>query len=205
MANDVLKREAEVKKEVNSILSDIGKKFKGKVEVKHLLEAFYNDIGIKKIEKAIKKPLKGLKVGVHYPCHLIKPSGILKVDDPEQPRALDELVEATGAESVDYQEKMACCGGLLRGVFDEVATDLVRKKLQNLSAAGVDCLVTVCPMCYLQFEMGQMEIRRRFKEDYSIPILHYPELLGLAMDFHPEELGLDTHRIKTENIIKKLK
>lgn len=204
LTNEILKTEPEVKKEVNSILSEVGKQFLGKVDVKHLLEVLYNDIGIEKVKKAVKNPLEGLKVGVHYPCHLIKPSAVLKFDDPERPRSLDELVVATGAESVDYKQKLSCCGGLLRGVNDEVATDLVKAKLDNLRAAEVDCLVTVCPMCYLQFEMGQMEIRRRFKEEYNIPILHYPELLGLAMGFDYKELGMHTHRIRVEEILEKL-
>ncbi|MFQ6074989.1 MAG: CoB--CoM heterodisulfide reductase subunit B [Candidatus Bathyarchaeia archaeon] len=202
--NEALRGDPEAKKEVNSILSEIGRQFTGSVEVRHLLGVLYNDVGIERVKGAIEKPLKELKVGVHYPCHLLKPSEVLRFDDPEQPRTLDELVEATGAESVNYIQKMLCCGGLLRGVYDEVATDLVRTKLSNLRMAGVDCLVTVCPMCYLQFEMGQMEIRRRFNEYYNIPILHYPELLGLAMGLDYKELGMHTHRIKVEGVLEKL-
>jgi heterodisulfide reductase subunit B len=204
ISNERLKQEPETKTEINSLLSGIGRKYSGTLDVKHLLGVLYHDMGVDKIKDAVTKPLSGLKVGVHYPCHLIKPSSILKFDDPERPRTLDELVEATGAESLDYPQKMLCCGGLLRGIYDEVSIGMVRTKLANMSAAGVDCLVTVCPMCYLQFEMGQIQVRRMFKETYEIPVLHYPELLGLAMGFTSQELGIHTHRVKVESVLNKV-
>lgn len=202
--NVTLKEDKKLKAETNKILSEVGKEYKGSRIVKNFLEVLYNDLGIEKIKEYVSKPLKELKVATYYGCHLLAPSATLKLDNPLSPHLFDDLVEVTGAESISYSHKLQCCGGLLRGVSDELGLKLARDKFFNISQAQADCVTTVCPFCFVQFEIGQLEVRRQFNETYNIPILHYPQLLGLAMGMGPRELGLHTHKIKTEDLLKKV-
>jgi len=115
--------------------------------------------------------------------------------------ALDELVEATGATSIPYERKEACCGGPLRGINDEVALRVAKQKLDSMKAAGADSIVTVCPFCYLELDMGQIEIKRHVKEEYDLPVLSFAELLRIAMGMNLEDWEIKTHRIPITKIL----
>ncbi|MDH5451290.1 MAG: CoB--CoM heterodisulfide reductase iron-sulfur subunit B family protein [Candidatus Bathyarchaeota archaeon] len=202
--NAMLKADKHLKAKINSILSHTGKKFEGSKEVKHYLQVLVDDISIKRIRQSISKPLHNLKVAAFYGCHALRPSELLKLDDPENPRILDDLIEALGAKSVEYQNKLKCCGGLLRGVSDELALDLAREKLVNTSKAGADCITTLCPFCFIALDIGQIQLRSKLNETYDMPVLHYSELLALSLGIDPEELALDTHKIKIDKVIRKV-
>jgi heterodisulfide reductase subunit B len=202
--NHELTHESNLKNEVNSILSQINREYKGSIKVRHIVEILFEDLGPEKIKEVVKQPLKDLKVAVHYGCHLLRPSEILAFDDPERPESLDVLVEALGATSIPYLKKMECCGTGIRGIDMDSALKMTREKLIQMKRVGVDCITTVCPFCFIQFDVGQFQIQKNYNEDYGIPVLYYMELLGLAMGFKPKELGLDMHRIKTKKLIERL-
>jgi heterodisulfide reductase subunit B len=203
-ANALLKADEHLKAKINSILSHAGKKFEGSKEVKHYLQVLVDDVSIKRISQSISKPLHNLRVAAFYGCHALRPSELLKLDDPENPRILDDLIEALGAKSVEYPNKLKCCGGLLRGVSDELALDLAREKLVNTSKAGADCITTLCPFCFIALDIGQIQLRSKLNETYNMPVLHYSELLALSLGIDPKELALDTHKIKIDKIIRKI-
>jgi heterodisulfide reductase subunit B len=162
------------------------------------------DVGLNRLKQSISKPLKNLKVAPFYGCHALRPSELLKLDDPERPSLLENLVKALGAEVVEYRNKLKCCGGLLRGISDDLALDLAREKLVNSSKAGADCIVTLCPFCFVALDIGQMQVKAKFQETYDMPVIHYSELLALALGVDPKELSLQTHRIKTDNLLNKI-
>lgn len=203
-ANSLLKQDEHLRKDINIILSRAGKEFQGNKEVKHYLQVFIQDVGIEKIRKNVVKPLSGLRVASFYGCHIIRPSTFLKFDDAERPRILDDLVEATGAKSIEYGNKLKCCGGLLRGHADDLALEMVKDKVINISNAKVDCSVTVCPFCFIALDIGQFQINRQFHENYEIPVLHYPELLCLALGVEPKEIAMQNRRIKVDKLLKKI-
>jgi len=203
-ANVALKHSPELREKINRILSPTGKEFLGSKEVKHFLQVLMEDIGIENLKQKVSKPLNNLKVAAFYGCHVLRPSGHLKFDDPERPSILENLIEALGAESVEYRNKLKCCGGLLRGYSDEIALDLAREKLANTSKAGADCIATLCPFCFVALDIGQIQIRSKFQETYNMPVLHYSELLALALGIDPKELALETHKIKVDNIVSKI-
>ncbi|MFW6117032.1 MAG: CoB--CoM heterodisulfide reductase iron-sulfur subunit B family protein [Thermoproteota archaeon] len=204
MANAMLKEDRELKERVNKILSNAGKEFRGNKEVKHYLQPLIEDVGIEKIETSISKPLKNLKIASFSGCHLLRPSELLEFDNPERPQIFDNLIEALGAESIDYRDKLECCGGLLRGYADDLALNIARKKLINTTKAGADCISTLCPFCFMTLDMGQLMIKSKFKEEYNMPIIHYTELLSLALGFNPEKLALNSHKIKVDKVIEKI-
>jgi len=205
-ANNVLKEDAELKSEVNKILAQIGKEFKGTQDVRHIVEYIYQEVGPEKIKEAVTNPLD-LRVAVHYGCHMVKPSKERHLGSVEKPTFFDELVEATGATSVDYEDKMACCGagGGARTAVIDTTLKLVDKKLDNMEAADVDCVVDACPFCHLQFDVGQTEIKKKFEKEHGMPVLHYTQLLGLAMGLTPEELGIDQNFVENSKFIERIR
>jgi len=162
-----------------------------------------DDVGLKRLKQSVSKPLGNLKVAAFYGCHALRPSELLGLDDPERPSLLENLIEAVGAESVEYRNKLKCCGGLLRGYSDDLALDLAREKLVNTTKAGADCIATLCPFCFIALDMGQVQIRSKFNETFDMPVLHYSELLALALGIDPQEMALKTHRISTDKVTSK--
>jgi heterodisulfide reductase subunit B len=200
----ILSEEPETLVKVNEILAEVDKEYKGTVKVRHLAEIYNDDVGVDKIRNTIVKPLDALRVGARPGCHLFRPIEVIGIDYSERYFFLDDLIEATGAESVYYKYRLRCCGGLLRNVSNDVTDGMLRHRLMELKEAEVDCVVTVCPLCFLQFDLGQLMIERKFKESYDIPTLTYSELIGLGMGMSAEELGLNQHRIKLDKVLEKI-
>jgi heterodisulfide reductase subunit B len=116
---------------------------------------------------------------------------------------LKRLIEATGAECLDYMYKTDCCGAPIIGVNDEIPLRLAGNKLRNLKAVSAEALITVCPFCHMMFDINQPRIEKLLQEKFGLPVLHYPQLLGLAMGFTPQKLALDELRTKPTNITNK--
>jgi len=204
MANAALKKDEKLRAKVNGILSKAGKEFKGTIEVKHFLQVLIDDIGLECIKASVVKPLNTLKVAPFYGCHSLRPSELLEFDDPERPHILEDLIEALGAESVEYRDKLKCCGGLLRGISDDLSLSLARDKIINTTKAGAECIATLCPFCFVALDIGQIQVKSKFNEVYDMPILHYSELLALALGVDPKELALRTHKIKIDKVLEKI-
>lgn len=192
-------------REVRKIFKDMGLKFAGRVDAKHVIEVI-NEIGPEFIRNKVTRPLTGIKVGVHYGCHLLKPSKIRPWQQTQKPTFLDKLVEATGAKSVQYKDKDMCCGagGGVRGSQVNLSIDIAKEKLDNLIDAEVDCIIDVCSFCHLQYETAQAQLNEELGEKrYQIPVIYYTQLLGLALGLDPTELGLDKHVISTQTLLDK--
>ncbi len=202
--NHMLNEDEEMKEKINKVLAEVGREFKGEIKVRHFAEILYNDVGMDKLAEAVTKPLN-LNVAVHYGCHFLKPSSEIDIDDPIKPTILDELVELTGAKSINYKDKMMCCGagGGLRSRDLDVTADFTKEKLTNMREAGVDAIVNVCPFCHLQFDVGQVETNDKFGTDFEIPVFHLAQLFGLAMGLGGDELTLDAHQVCTDSAMEK--
>ncbi|MDR0198708.1 MAG: CoB--CoM heterodisulfide reductase subunit B [Methanomassiliicoccaceae archaeon] len=174
--------------DVNKILGEIGLKYSGGTKVKHFAEVLFKEVGLENIKAAVKNPV-AFKVAAFYGCHFLKPSDIKGLDDPENPKILDELIKATGAESMPRLQKTMCCGagGGLRSQFGENAMKLTRTNLENMKAGGAEVIVDVCPFCHLQFDAGQKD------SGFSFPVLHLSQLYGIAFGMNAKDLGLDVH------------
>ena len=200
-----LNHEVELKKMINEHLAKIGREFKGTAKIRHVVDIMYHDIGPEKIKSQVKKSLEGLKLASHYGCHYLKPSEVFdKFEDPEFPRTLDELISVLGAETVEYEDKTHCCGGVILDVDDKIALAMAQKKLDHVNAMGADAMVLMCPLCGSMYDRNQRVIERRFNAAYSLPVLFYPQVLGLALGMDPKGLGLDMNRVKTSDLLSKL-
>jgi len=205
-ANHLLKGNNELKRKVNNVLKTVGREYKGTIRVKHVIEILDEEIGYETIRKRIRRPLKGIKVAVHYGCHFLKPSDIRKHGTAERPIVLDDLVRTLGAESVNYRDKMMCCGaggGVRAGNLD-IALDYTREKIENMVDAGADCLITPCAFCHFQFDTGQVELTGRLGRKYELPVVFMTQLLGLALGMSPEGVGLHKNRTQIRSSTEKL-
>lgn len=203
--NHLLHEDEEQKEKINKVLAEVGREYKGDVNVRHFAEIIYNDVGLDKLQESITTPLN-LDVAVHYGCHFLKPSAAIDIDNPMKPTILDELVEVTGAKSIDYKDKMMCCGagGGLRSRDIDVTLDYTKEKLDNMVEAGVDIIVNVCPFCHLQFDVGQTEVNKKYGTNYDIPVFHLAQLYGLAMGLTREDITIDAQQIDAEPAMAKL-
>ncbi|MDP8218584.1 MAG: CoB--CoM heterodisulfide reductase iron-sulfur subunit B family protein [Candidatus Theseobacter exili] len=191
--------------EVNEKLRDIRLEYKGKVKVKHISRVLYEDIGVEKIKREVKRDLSGLRVAPHYGCHYLKPrSAFEEFEKPDNPKTLHELISATGAHPIEYETLGLCCGGKAFPVSEDLAHSLVQKKLDDFMNKEVDAMVLQCQTCYLMYSDQQKKIDEEYSK-YNLPILLYPQLLGLALNANPiKELGLGLHRISPDKILAKI-
>lgn len=200
--NKELKEDEKIRKKVNRYLQEIGMEFKGTVKVKHLIHVFAEDVGFEKIRDAVRKPLNSLRVAQHIGCHVIRPAEYVGFDELESQTVLKKLIKATGAECLDYLGETDCCGAPISGVNSEIPLQLAKEKLVHVRAVGAQALITVCPFCHMMYDLNQPRIEKIFNEKFGIPVLHYPQLLGLAMNFSPTELAFKEIRadaIKTSH------
>ncbi|MBC7130541.1 CoB--CoM heterodisulfide reductase iron-sulfur subunit B family protein [Candidatus Bathyarchaeota archaeon] len=200
--NKLLKEDKKLREKINGYLSEVGMEFKGSIEVKHLVYVLSEDVGFEKVKGAVVKPLTGLRVAQHSGCHVIRPKKYVGRDDPEDPQTLKTLIKLTGAECLDYMDETACCGNPIIGVNEDVPFQMAKEKLDHVKAVGAQALITCCPFCHIMFDLNQPRIERTFNEKFGIPVLHYPQLLGLAMGFAPEELAFNELRVKPVDILK---
>lgn len=189
-AEEVLSRDQDLKKDINAVLAKEKLHYEGRVRVNHLLTVLHRDVGLKNLKPLISKSYSGLQIAVSYGCHALRPSKLTGFDDPVSPVLFDELVEITGAYSVDWARKLDCCGAPLTGINDRLAMDMALKKLSSAKEAGAHFLCIACPYTHLQFEWVQHRMAAK-PENWEpvVPIL-YPQLLGLCMGIDAQPLGL---------------
>jgi len=168
-------------------LKNAGCEYQGTVKIRHPLDVLVTDIGLKALRAKVLHPLAGLNVACYYGCQLVRP--YTDLDDPDYPMMLDVLMEAAGATAVDFVAKTRCCGGSLTGTIEEVGLRLNYILLKEAKRKGADCLVTICPLCQFNLEVTQSKIVRRFKEDVTIPIFYFSQVLGLALGVPRADLG----------------
>jgi len=205
-ANHLLKHDANLRNRVNESLAKVGRQYQGSLSVKHAIEVISEEVGFERIEKKITRPLKGLKIAVHYGCHFLKPSETRMHGSVERPTVLDDFVKSLGAKSVDYKDKPMCCGagGGVRAANLEIALDMTAEKIDNMVDAGADCLMTPCAFCHLQFDRGQVELNEKYERRYQLPVVFMTQLMGIALGMDAQELGLYDNAISTEGLLKKI-
>ena len=195
-----LKENDSLRKEVNATLEKEGLTYEGRIEVKHLLSVLHKDIGIEAIKGKIAMTFKGLKIATHYGCHALRPSQVVGFDDPVAPTLFDQLVEATGAESIEWAMKLECCGAPLWGVNDKLSMDLTLKKLTDGKKSGADYVCAACPYCHIQFDKVQKMILSQRNVNHALPSILYTQLLGMSMGVEKKSLGLEMNEIPISRI-----
>ncbi len=200
--NKMLNEDKALRDEINCHLKEAGLEFKGSVNAKHFMQVLIEDVGLEKIKNSVIKPLTLLKVAEHNGCHILRPKKFIGFDDPEDPKSLKTLIETTGATCLDYMDETECCGAPSVGVNDKIALQLAREKLNHIKDVNAQAMITICPFCHIMYDTNELRIEKMFNEKYGIPVLHYPQLLGLAMGMKPEELGFSELRVDNSKFMK---
>lgn len=189
----------------NRELAAIDRHIDGEVIIRHFARILYEQVGLDRIRSLVKRPLVSLKLAVHSGCHYLKPSGIFDTfDDPEIPHTVRAMLEATGASVVDYFEETKCCGGATMGIEEMTGLGIAKRKLDSLRSADADALVVICPFCDIMYEANQRKIEQAFNTTYELPILYFPQVLGLAFGFDRRELGFQFNTVKPDKILQKI-
>jgi len=201
VANYELKHSESKRKKINKILKEVGREFKGTINVSHFLTYLLEEVGVDAIKEKVTKPLTGLKVACHSGCHYMRPSEIMQTEeDHESPKNLRKIVASTGASIVDYDEEHLCCGYAIMNADQDVSLRRLQKKLDSAINAGADVMCLICPSCFSQIDNNQRNLKKKFEKEYNIPVLFLSEILALAMGFSFDELELKMHLQKPKII-----
>ena len=196
----LLKHNPEYKNRINAELKQDDLEFKGISKPRHFIEALYTDVGVEAIRKEISKPLDGVGIAIHYGCHLLRPEDVTEIS----PMILDELVEVTGAKVIEYPLWKQCCGATVLPVDEDLAIRLARDKLKSMKESGAIFATVVCPACCNQLDLQQLDLKETYGEEYNLPVLFYPQILGLAMGLEESEVGLEMNRVPATPILQHL-
>ena len=196
----ILKHDEKTRAAVNKELKKDNLEFKGLSKPRHFVEALYTDIGIEEIKKKVTKPLDGVGIAIHYGCHLLRPADVTEF----KPEILDELLRVTGATIVEYPLWKQCCGATVLPVDETLGIRLARDKIKSMKEAGAAFATVVCPACGNQLDLQQLGLKESYGEEYNLPILFFPQVLGLALGLDEEEIGLSMNRVAADPILDHL-
>jgi len=183
------------------IETDIGMNLELSQKPKHILEVLYQDVGIDAIKEKVQKPLEGLKVVTYYGCYLVRPPEVTDFDDPENPTIMDKIMEALGAEVIDWSYKVDCCGGSLSIAVPDIVEKLSGKIVHAASEAGADAIVTACGICQLNLDMRQP----KDSSSQPMPIFYFSELSALAFGSSNLKKWSTKHFVDPSDLLKRLK
>lgn len=202
-AAHVLDHNAELRSSVNERLASVGLAYNGPVKVSHFMRTLWEHAGEDVVRRAVTKPLTGVRLAPHYGCHYLKPSELTHgFDSPDDPHTMTQLIRATGAEAVDYPSLKDCCGGGVLGASEATANLMAAGKLKDVQKSGAHALVVVCPFCNVMYEGRQKQIGRAIDMDLRIPVVYYPQVLGLALGLSSQALGFRLNRAKPTELLK---
>jgi heterodisulfide reductase subunit B2 len=199
--NKYLKEDADLAEHINYALEEDNLQFKGTIEVRHLIEVFADEIGAEEVKNKVTNPLEGLKVAAYYGCQIVRPKK--NGENVENPQFFEELISAIGAEPTNFADRLRCCGGSLIMTSRQAALDMVRNILQNALDNEADVIATACPLCQINLECYQAQVNEEFSTNYSMPVLYFTQLLGLALGIPPKKLGFGKEFISAVPFLSK--
>ena len=200
-ANEILKHDTEKSSMVNNVLKRYDREYKGNIDVKHVIEVLYEDVGLSKIKENVVTPLN-IRVALHYGCHLYREYKGL--DIMRKPNMMKEITAQTGVEIVDYGLERLCCGYPSMQADEELSLKhRLLPKLTHMKDSGAEAIVTICPACTIQFEMGQVMLRP-YGFQFSMPCINLMELLALSFGVPYKDLHLELHRSPVLRFIQKV-
>lgn len=198
-ANKYLQEDQDLADHINYALEQDNLTYSGDIEVKHLMEVFVGDSNLEAVQNKVTHPLNDLRVAPYYGCQIVRPKK--DHEDVENPRFFENLISAIGAKPVDFTYRLRCCGGSLIITSREAAMKLVFDLLKSAQDSEADVIATACPLCQTNLECYQMQVNQEFGTNFSIPVMYFTQLLGLAMGLNPKKLGVGTEFISVDRIL----
>ena len=190
--------------EINAELEEEGLEYQGRIVVKHLAWVLVEEIGLDTLKPLITNPLRNLRIAPFYGCYILRPSWALGFDEnPSREQCLEQLIELCGGEPVNFPGRNKCCGFPILMINERNSLAMVGNHTHSAREHGADAMVTPCPLCHLNLDGYQPKAQALKGVRIDMPILHLPQLLGLAMGFGRRDLGLQRHIVSTKNVLEK--
>lgn len=204
-SNYKLTNDPEYLAKINLSLAEEGLQYKGTTTVSHLLWVIVEDLGLDKLKPLVKRPLSGVKIAPFYGCYILRPTQILDYGNyPERDTYIELITRALGGIAVDYSGKTKCCGFPILTMNEKASLTMAGDHLVEAKEEGADVMVTPCPLCHLNLDGGQPRAAKMKKVQIGLPIMHLPQMLGLAFGIKPKSLGLNRHIINTKSLVAKV-
>jgi succinate dehydrogenase / fumarate reductase, cytochrome b subunit len=178
---------------VNARLADEGLYYSGRTKISHFLWVLHEEIGETRLRDMVVRPLTGLTVAAFYGCHITRPPGRYGFVDSRNNTALEHLAEIVGCQPIDYSGRTECCGFHTAAHDERIAIKLTGQHLRSAKDSGAKTIVTPCPLCHTVLDGFQREIEEDMGQTLDMPVLHLPQLVGLALGLTPAELRIDRH------------
>ena len=193
---------ADYREHVNRHLADDGLQYEKGLTNKNLLWLLVEDMGLDELRSRVRRPLTDLRVGPFYGCYIVRPTDRLGIDR-SHPRDmyLHQVIDALGGTVIEYAGQYKCCGFPIITMNKEVSLKQAGRHLGDAVDAEADCLVTPCPLCHLNLDLQQPLAERVVGRSLNMPVLHLPQLIGLALGLEPNELGMQRHVVKPATVI----
>jgi succinate dehydrogenase / fumarate reductase cytochrome b subunit len=194
---------ADYRAHVNETLSAEGLTYEQGITNKNFLWLLVEEIGLDELRSRVRRPLTDLRVGPFYGCYIVRPVDRLGIDAVEQPRDtyLAQVIEALGGTVIEYAGSHKCCGFPIITMNKDASLKQAGRHLGDAVDANADCLVTPCPLCHLNLDLQQPLAERTVGRQLNMPVLHLPQLVGLALGLEPKELGFQRHIVKPSSVI----
>jgi heterodisulfide reductase subunit B len=203
-AKHFLNKNEKLRGKINAILAEENLHYTGSVKIWHTISFLHDLVREETVRKTVKNPLNNLKLAVHYGCHIIRPSTLQTVDDPENPTKMEKLIGWLGAKTMPYPEKLDCCGAMLLLSHPDAAFTFSGLKLKAVQEWSADALVVSCPSCQMMFDTRQKSAAATTGTKLNLPVLYYTQLLGVAMGIETEKLGLHLNRSSMDMLLQRL-
>tara|TARA_B100000749_G_scaffold43988_1_gene30474 strand:- start:405 stop:1037 length:633 start_codon:yes stop_codon:yes gene_type:complete len=195
----------EYRAQINETLAEEDLEYTGKTPTRHILWIIVEEIGEKKFKSLVKRQLEGLRLAPFYGCYLVRPSKALKFyEKPERETCLEDLTEWVGATVVDFPGKTACCGFPIVTINEKASLKMVGNHTSTAKDLGASAMVTPCPLCHLNLDQYQDRAAWMMEREIDLPIIHVPQLVGLALGLDPEELKINKHVISTKKLLTEI-
>jgi succinate dehydrogenase / fumarate reductase cytochrome b subunit len=193
---------SDYRKYVNATLADEGLQYERGITNKNFLWVLVEEIGLDALTAKVKRPLTDLRVGPFYGCYIVRPVERLQIDD-ERPRDqyMQMVIEALGGTVVDYAGVYKCCGFPIVTMNKEASLTMAGRHIGDAIDAHADCLVVPCPLCHLNLDLQQPAAAKYAGRELGLPVLHLPQLVGLALGLSPKDLGMSKHIIRPTSVI----
>lgn len=176
----------------------------GSLSIRHLLDVIVYDVGLDTIKSRVVRPLTGLRVAPYLGCMVPRPDYEHHWSDHEHPVELDLLLDALGAEVIDFPLKTHCCGGHMPHIGPDTAFELIRRLISSAAHYEADIMATLCPMCQMNLDAYQSETNGHFGTNYHMPIVFFTQLMGLAFGLEPKELGFGSELVSARKALHKI-
>ena len=86
-------------------------------------------------------------------------------------------------------------------INEELAYSMIGHRINEALNAGADCMVTPCPLCHVALDMFQKQAAKKVGLTKELPILHLPQLVGLALGISEKQLELHRHLVKATGLV----